>query len=620
MLNISNEINIINLFYYYNHFYNIISKIKSSEKANIIMYIKELNNIIINIDNITGYFSIIEKNINNNDDQIVEIDKLEIEGIIDYINRLLNLPSKLQLNLLTFGLKNIDTHISVKKLIKIRCLKHKLLYEIIENNIIPKIQTIVDNILIPTNAYIKCIRDKVTDKILSKVLSTTLKEFITSTNFLYTDYTQFSLYNNFIRIFFQNFFKNPNCYFITDIYISVTNKQIKYNYNIFDIIKKSDKIIFFIFLELPMHANILIIDKSSKNIFHFEPNGFNYYINDNILLNKWINKILNYDWHKNPPTLEEYITQFILETEFNKIPETNTDDNPDSYFYDSKLLLLFNNMLPDYKYYSTYSVARPDNRFIPYVGDMKGIDPGGYCKTSVYFYVFILMLNIPIEPFTPIFSPDKPDLLLNPILSSDKISIIMIKWIHTTEHNKPDYLLILRNFATIIFQYYYKFINSLFHQLTTITININDTNRDYDTVINFIQLKKNDVPCKDTLIDDKLHTDLNIITSINYSINSNSVVEVKFNNSMIINYKNNEDNCNNYLNQEIAKWYFISILFFNPINAAYKDIYCINHFFKIPSDEGKFFIDVKTDCQNNYPFQKKYLKYKIKYLKLTNLI
>ena len=270
-------------------------------------------------------------------------------------------------------------------------------------------------------------------------------------------------------------------------------------------------------------------------------------------------------------TLKEYITKFILETNFNKIPKTKPDrDNPDSYFYDSKLLLLFNNMLPDYKYYSTYSVARPDKGFIPHTGINIGLDPGGYCKTSVYFYVFILMLNIPIDP---ILSSEKPDIMLNPILSSDKISIIMIKWMHTTKLNTPDNLLMLRNFATIIFQYYYKFISLLFKQLTIITININNNNRDIPIINKFIELKYKDELCKSISSPIPIHDLLANLKTINYSINNESIVEVQFNNTSLINYKE-ENDCNNYLKQEIVKWYFINNLFINnTIYDNYKDIY-----------------------------------------------
>uniref|UniRef100_A0A6C0EBZ6 Uncharacterized protein n=1 Tax=viral metagenome TaxID=1070528 RepID=A0A6C0EBZ6_9ZZZZ len=636
--NIVEEIKFINLKHYYNDFYNIIIKIIDEKCDNIALYLDELNDININFFDIKNIhihnnFNIIEKKCYNSKKKNIYM--TEITDILSSIKTLFDVDIKLS----DIGLDNGDL-IPIDKLIKIRCLKHKLLYDRMvlskTKNDIPSITDFLQtkdvnlyNIwiknVIPTYNYVNCIKDEVQKQVLDKVrvLSPKLSSFITATNFLYYSYTTYVKYDNFIKIFFNKFFKNNRCYFITDNYIKLSNDKIEYSYLIFDIIKnQSDKRYFFIKLILPGHANILIIDRDGKNIFHFEPNSFNFYLEDNILLKNWLID----------GNLEETIKLFINSTSLEKKKKstgTALDESiMDSYFYEYKLLLLFHKFDPKYKYFSAYSVIRPDNMLIPFTSKsmIDGVDPGGYCKTLTYFYIFLIMINL----------NNSNDICDNP----DKISILMIKWINYTESidlfKKNETMInMVRNFAIIIFQYYYKFISTMFDGFKIITI---DNLKMYDVATrtkiasdmeNFKNLKFLDTKCIDKQKLSFEYFNINHIRNIQYNITDQQFdVQLIYNNrktmnndtKILINYT--EKDCNSNINRELAKWYFFNTIFFNNKYNSYKTIFSINNIYNKADENEKTISWNKTidvNCQSRSPFKKKYLKYKIKYLKLTNL-
>jgi hypothetical protein len=639
--NIVEEIKFINLKHYYNDFYNIIKKIIDEKCDNIEVYLDELNDININFFDIKNIhihnnFNIIEKKCYNS--KKININMTEITDILSSIKTLFDV----NITLSDIGLDNGDL-IPIDKLIKIRCLKHKLLYDQMVLSKKPGNPLITDFLQdknselfkiwqenkIPTYEYVDCIQDNVQKRILNRVneLSPKLSSFITASNFLYYSYTSFLSYDNFIKIFFNKFFKNNLCYFITDYYIELSNDKIEYSYLIFDIIKNSDKRYFFISLGLPGHANILIIDKNEKNIFHFEPNGFYFYLENNILLQNWLEK----------DNLKATIMQFINITSLKKKENstgTSLDESiMDSYFYEYKLLLLFHKFDSEYKYFSAYSVIRPDNNMlIPFTGRsmINGVDPGGYCKTLTYFYIFLIMINL----------NNQNSICDNP----DKISILMIKWINYNESIDPSkknetMINMVRNFAIIIFQYYYKFISTMFDGFKIITI---DNLKIYDVATRtkiasnmekFKNLKFNDNKCKDNKQLSFEYFDINYFRNIQYNITDGELnVQLIYNNSktknneteILIDYtekeKEKEKKCNSYINQELAKWYFFNTIFFNKKYNSYKNIFSINHFYnKNDNKPNSWNETINQVCLSLSQLKIKYLKYKIKYLKLTNL-
>jgi len=150
-------------------------------------------------------------------------------------------------------------------------------------------------------------------------------------------------------------------------------------------------------------------------------------------------------------------------------------NKPESFNYDNTLLHLFYEILPDYKYYSAYSIMPINNAFINYE-IITGLDPIGYCITLTYLYLFMILFNISNYTNSQIYKYD----------NSKYLSFFMTKWIYYYDDKKYNVTL-LRNFANILFQYYNKFIDTLINNFNEIQITLYKSEIvNYSSIINVL--------------------------------------------------------------------------------------------------------------------------------------
>ena len=379
------------------------------------------------------------------------------------------------------------------------------------------------DVKIPLYNFIKCLTDKVTTKLTEKInvskKQTKYESLLDYRNF----YTVMQIYG---RYFFKHFFNNTN-FTILDYIIEIDNTNLikikddqnnELNINkLFTDITIETKRFILIYLRVSMHANSIIIDKQEFKIYHFEPNSYNFLLDmsTHILLKNWlynndeslfltnkiiksfitntpfnnndINEIIEYYFTQDPanPLILHYKcspdcnNEIMYDTDFtynqqkiqvrtpqkyidfitwirDNISNQSIDNltlNQDSkknlsFTYDTLLFHFFHTNASMYKYYSAYSITRID---LPIISTKLNIDfdATGYCIIQNYFFWFLLLFN------------DS---------NNFDLSLIMCKWVYNYNKIFKNVQLstdFVRQFGTIIFQYYNKCVFEYISILTT---------------------------------------------------------------------------------------------------------------------------------------------------------
>ena len=630
--NISNysEKNILKML---NIIYNILQnyEIKMDGGSHLLIYYKnEINSKLI-----------VSEDINNID--IDDIYTSEINEIISELNNnYLSDDNKIDY-------KDIKLPINIDKILKLRSIIHKLILDY--NNYKNEGYK---NIKLLTSKYFKCLEEQVKKKINDKIKDDEiLKKFL---NVFFDDSFKYKIYttNRSISIFATIFFKkflNDNCYFSNFIIEINKNNEIVFNKLIFDTIRKCKKKYCIIQLASPGHRNLLIIDCSSKKIYHYEPNGYYDYIYKS-------NKLLLLNWYKYKLPLKKFILDYINDTNetikdiytllipsdenyenITGIPPDesyvyifnnnyDTSHNNDKYFdqiivedilqyfnkthifkydhitfskkfkictndenindlvkifeknklndninnnYLNKLFILFKKYLPEYKYYSPYSLCYLNgfNNKTDYME--KSFDPYGYCVTVSYLYLYYFIYFIEKKEYYNITQSDI------------KFSILMSQLI---QKNIPadEELNIKRNFSSILFQYYYKFIYDLLnkYKILNLKINIDDDIKKYID-INLQELKE----LKETSIYELNFIITNKSISIKLKIDS-YLIEFSFKDNKI------EATSNNFNIDQYRLYNFIQWLSFNYIYMS--KITFLNLFYYETIIKGTTFFRNMIDC------------------------
>lgn len=155
-----------------------------------------------------------------------------------------------------------------------------------------------NQIALPQLDYIECLASKVKNAIDEKQKETPLSKYLlTGSQYRYNNYISSTAYSPFVNLFFNLFFNDIGCVF-PDISSSnihyipgddINSSQLKYIADLFEIIDSCNRDFFITDLDVPGHANSLIIDKKNKKIYRFEPNGSRFLLGTkpHILLEDW---------------------------------------------------------------------------------------------------------------------------------------------------------------------------------------------------------------------------------------------------------------------------------------------------------------------------------------------
>ena len=359
------------------------------------------------------------------------------------------------------------------------------------------------------------------------------------------------------------------------------------------------------------------------------------------------------------------LTRCLLKPTSTQLKSTVTYNNVilQSYLYETNLLVFFKQNLPNYTFIPAYALMSTVVDFIDQQ-NLPGIDPGGYCVTITFLYLFLILLYYHNLRYLKSQNNDISDKI--------NLSLFMAKW----KYNYNDYKIsqtdtalnlpakynninIVKDFSIIIFQYLYLFIVTLFNNNNYITLQIdtNDTENSetINNVIDYIHTTKN---IKKEYILNKMYYLLYPIHWPSIIINNGSLHENKtsyqksphaltnisityYNDFIIIIAKNKYNksctfrveipienfniydlevvNYNNII-YETLRLYFLSFLF-DPLNTHnMNDSFLFNINTDITPITGNNFIKFLNLCHTteNINF-KKYLKYKLKYLQLKKL-
>jgi hypothetical protein len=148
------------------------------------------------------------------------------------------------------------------------------------------------------------------------------KCIFTESSFLFNQISLYYIYKLIYNIFINKYYCNDECLYFEKVLINILPNYIEYNITLFNTISNSTKKYIYIPISIDIvgpHANTLIINNITKEIYHFDSNS-NYTILDKItilyLFNDICNIIKNYD-KKNKEyilysLIKESLTQNIL--------------------------------------------------------------------------------------------------------------------------------------------------------------------------------------------------------------------------------------------------------------------------------------------------------------------
>ena len=268
------------------------------------------------------------------------------------------------------------------------------------------------------------------------------------------------------------------------------------------------------------------------------------------------------------------------------------------------LFKLFEKILPDYRYHSPFSIIS-QGPMIKFTNqdfkDMKeGLDPGGYCVTLTYLYLYIFIKNL-----------NNYDFKDNPLLHFSKLMYKINQCNDNVSTEKCYTLDHLRIFAFNLFQYYYKYISNLIYY-----------NKNEVIITPFLNSSKYLNVLINHLTDNNYTNLLNLQFKIKYIFTNNDEIKIIFNNDNEHTIKKqdgkweNKTDDNNIIKNEIFSW-----LFYNYSIVNYQDF--LSLFIIIMQGEDRstgnsLINDYKTCYTNSALYYNKYLKYKYKYNIINN--